>query len=73
MKKCISNILLTFPLHFVCLGILLACKSAQCMCLVPMNALDPPGARVTGGCEPPCRSWELNLDHLEEEPVFLSA
>jgi E3 ubiquitin-protein ligase NEDD4 len=25
------------------------------------------------GCEPPCGCWELNLGHLEEMPVFLTA
>ena len=26
----------------------------------------------TGGCEPPCRCWELNLGSLEEQSVLLT-
>lgn len=27
---------------------------------------------ITDGCEPPCGCWELNLDPLQEQLVFLT-
>lgn len=32
-----------------------------------------PRIRATDGCEPPSRSWELNLGSLEEEPGLLTS
>jgi hypothetical protein len=37
------------------------------------KVLDPLESELQGGCEPPCRCWDLNSGPLEEKPVFLTA
>lgn len=46
-----------------------------CTCvLVPTeDGRGSPGNGATDGCEPPHRCLELNLDPLEEQPVFFTA
>lgn len=39
----------------------------------PKVDIRSPETRVTGGCEPPCRHWDLNLGFLKEPPVLLIA
>ena len=46
-----------------------------CVFLVPKKCQkrvsDPPGTGVINGCELPCVCWELNLDPLEKQQLFL--
>jgi hypothetical protein len=37
----------------------------------PEGVTELPVPGVTDGCQPPCRSWELNPDHLEQ-PMLLT-
>ena len=50
------------------------CIYAPLECLVPQKPEEDirfPGTGVTGGFEPPCWCWELNLGTLKEQPVLL--
>ena len=38
----------------------------------PEEGIGPYGAKVTDGCELPCRYWESNPCPLKEQPVFLN-
>lgn len=39
--------------------------------LASEEAVGSPGTGVTDSCEPLCGCWELNLCHLQEQPVLL--
>lgn len=59
----------------MCMGVLLAYVSMQHLCAVSAEAkrwchhLQPEYTQ----CEPKCGFWALNLGHLEEEAVLLTA
>ena len=50
---------------------------APSVCLVPEEELEEgvgsPGIGFIGGCEPPCKCWELNPGPLEKQPMLLTA
>lgn len=76
VKKVIKLLLLLslffkFTFFCVCVGVLLACICAPCVCLIlgwSEYSVLSPGTRA--GYEPPCMCWESNLGSLEEWPVL---
>lgn len=55
-----------------CLHVCLYTMCLQCP-QRPGEGVRFPETRITDGCEPTCWCWESNLDHLEQQPVLLTA
>ena len=57
----------------MCLSVLPTYVFVYCVCLVPIEARRghqvPPNWIYGGGCQSPCRCWELNMGPLEKQPV----
>lgn len=67
--------ILLFVIKITHMGILLACMfmfhtCAQCL-RKPEEDTGFLGTRVIGDCKLPCGFWELKLDLLAEQPMFL--
>ena len=45
---------------------------ASCVSMMPSEGVESSETGVTGGCELPCKCWELNLGPLLEQPVLLT-
>lgn len=66
-------LLFYFKINFMYMGILHACISVSCACLVPAQVRrghPDPGTGVIDGYEGPYGCLELNLRLQEEQPVL---